>query len=171
MSEGPPSCVTNPSQIPSNSAHAAESLSMEDESATDYANNASIAAMRETRPLHELMDLKADPGSFVSRRLEAQDFANYVTDTDTDAENSDLPPARRWVWYCKLRTCPKYYRAWTCKSNFLLHLYETSEHRNDEQSRTREGRREYTKLCREETAYDLSEPNKKPPQDGARESA
>ncbi|KAI7971756.1 hypothetical protein EIK77_000910 [Talaromyces pinophilus] len=124
-------------------------------------------AMLETRPLEELeVELDTDPSTFVSRSVQAQDFsAYYVTDTDTDTENSVLPRHRRWVWYCKLRSCPKYYSAWTCKSNFLIHIYESTEHREDDGNISREGRRQFVKSCREETAYDLSEPKTTPPQD------
>lgn len=94
----------------------------------------------------------------------AQEFSEYIADTDTDGENSGLAPSRRYVWYCKLRTCSKYYTAWSCKSNFLLHLYETPVHRDDPNTKTREGRRQLSRSWREETAYDLSE-RKGPPQE------
>lgn len=104
--------------------------------------------------------------SFVYDSIAAQSFGDYLADTDTDTENSNLPSCRRWVWYCKLRACPKYYTAWSCKTNFLLHLYETPVHREDAATRTREGRRQLARTWREETAYDLSEPKKQPPKDG-----
>ena len=135
------------------------------ETSPNHANSIAFIdpAMLETRPIDEFnMGLDADPSTFVSRCIAAQDFADYLTDTDTDAENSVLPRNRRWVWYCKLRTCPKYCSTWICKSNFLLHLYETPEHRGGVD---RERRRQFVKCCREETAYDLSEPKKRPPQD------
>ena len=46
--------------------------------------------------------------------LQRKSLANI----DTDGENSDLAPSRRYVWYCKLRTCSKNYTAWSCKSHF-----------------------------------------------------
>ena len=49
-------------------------------------------------------------------------FEDYLTDADTDTENSSLSSDRRWVWYCKLRSCPDYYSAWTCITKFLLDL-------------------------------------------------
>ncbi|KAL9123988.1 MAG: hypothetical protein Q9217_006637 [Psora testacea] len=97
--------------------------------------------------------------------IAAQEFSEYLADTDTDEENSGLAPSRRYVWYCKLRTCSKYYTAWSCKTNFLLYLYETPVHRDDPTTSTREGRRQLSRSWREETAYDLSEPKKEPPQE------
>ncbi|KAI1144933.1 hypothetical protein F4825DRAFT_475223 [Nemania diffusa] len=95
--------------------------------------------------------------------LATQSFGDYLGDDDTDTENASLPPHRRWVWYCKHRTCPKYYCAWTCKTNWLVHLYETPVHREDSATTTREGRLELSRAWREETAFDLSEPKKMPP--------
>lgn len=92
----------------------------------------------------------------------AQSFSEYLADTDIDEENSGLAPSRCFVWYCKLRTCSKYYIAWSCKPNFLLHLYETPVHREDPTTSTLEGRRQLSKRWREETAYYLSEPKKEP---------
>lgn len=99
----------------------------------------------------------------------AQDFSEYLADTDTDGENESLAPSRRYVWYCKLRTCSKYYTAWSCKTNFHLHLYETPVHRDDPNTKTREGRRQLARSWREETAYDLSEPKKEPPHEPPQE--
>lgn len=122
-------------------------------------------AMRTTRTLEEMsIDLKDDTENFVSRCIAAQSFAEYLTDSDTDTENSTLPPTRRWVWYCKLPSCPKYYSAWTCKTNFLLHLYDTPMHREDDNTKSRESRRTLARSWRKETAYDLSEPKESPPQ-------
>ncbi|KAI0438936.1 hypothetical protein F4803DRAFT_533180 [Xylaria telfairii] len=101
--------------------------------------------------------------NFLADCLASQSFGNYLGDTDTDTENASLPPHRRWVWYCKHRACPKYYSAWASKTNWLLHLYETPEHREDSTTTTREGRLELAKAWREETAFDLSEPKKLPP--------
>lgn len=112
----------------------------------------------------EIIDGNEEP-EFVRDSVAAQSFSEYLADTDTDGENSVLVPSRRYVWYCKLRTCSKYYTAWSCKSNFLLHLYETPLHRDDPTTSTREGRRQLSRSWREETAYDLSEPKKKPPQE------
>ncbi|KAE8340223.1 hypothetical protein BDV24DRAFT_134435 [Aspergillus arachidicola] len=124
-----------------------------------------IDAMRTTRTLEEMgVDLDDNTESFLSRSIAAQSFADYLTDSDTDTENSTLPPSRRWVWYCKLPGCPKYYAAWTCKTNFLLHLYETPMHREDDNTKTRESRRTLARNWRAETAYDLSEPKETPPQ-------
>ncbi len=106
-----------------------------------------------------------DELDFVRDSVAAQSFGEYLADTDTDEENSGLAPSRRYVWYCKLRTCSKYYTAWSCKGNFLLHLYETPVHRDDPDTRTRDGRRQLSRSWREETAHDLSEPKKEPPQE------
>jgi hypothetical protein len=42
---------------------------------------------------------------------------DYLTDSDTDADNADLCSAYRWAWYCGDPACPKYWSAWPCKSN------------------------------------------------------
>ena len=90
--------------------------------------------------------------NFVRDSVAAQSFSEYLADTDTDEDNSDLAPSRRYVWYCKLRTCPKYYTAWSCKTKFLLHLYETLVHRDDPTTSTRDRRRQLSRSWREETA-------------------
>lgn len=124
-----------------------------------------IDAMRTTRTLEEMgIDLNDNTESFVSRCIAAQSFADYLTESDTDTENSTLPPTRRWVWYCQLPGCPKYYSAWTCKTNFLCHLYETPIHCEDDNTKTRESWRTLAKSWRKETAFDLSEPKESPPQ-------
>ncbi|PMD16204.1 hypothetical protein NA56DRAFT_709010 [Hyaloscypha hepaticicola] len=61
---------------------------------------------------------------------------DYLTNSDTDADNADLGSARRWAWYCKDPACPKYWSAWSSKSNFWLHLYETAVHRADVRTHT-----------------------------------
>ncbi|OAA63271.1 hypothetical protein SPI_03434 [Niveomyces insectorum RCEF 264] len=86
-----------------------------------------------------------------------------VTDTDTD--NASLPDHRRWVWYCKLRSCPDYYKSWISKTNFLLHLAETSVHRDDPSTKTRKGRQDLAEAWKEETTFDLSEPKKRSPEE------
>lgn len=101
---------------------------------------------------------------FVRDSVAAHSFSEYLADTDTDEENSGFATCRCYVWYCKLRTCTKYYTAWSRKSNFLLHLYETVVHRDDPNTKKSEGRRQLSRSRREETAYDLSEPKKEPPQ-------
>ena len=103
-----------------------------------------------------------DEANFVSASIASQSFGEHLGDTDTDSENSTLAPSRRYVWYCKLRTCPSYYSAWSCKSNFLLHLYETPQYREDPSINTREGRRQLGRSWREKMTYDLSELKKKP---------
>lgn len=103
--------------------------------------------------------------SFLFDGINSHSFSDYLRDSDTDTENSSLPPTRRWVWYCKHRTCPGYYSAWLRKTNFLLHLYETPVHREDATTTTQDGRRQLAKAWREETAYDLSEPKKRPPKE------
>ena len=103
---------------------------------------------------------------FVRGSMRSRSFENYFGDTDTDTENSSLPHTRRWVWYCKNPACPKYYAAWTCKSNFILHLYETPIHREDVTTHARDSRRQLVRASREETAFDLSEPKKRPPPQG-----
>ncbi|PGG95018.1 hypothetical protein AJ79_10316 [Helicocarpus griseus UAMH5409] len=97
--------------------------------------------------------------------LTSQSSAEYFCgpDSDTDTENLTLPKGRRWAWYCKLPGCPKYYRPWALKTNFMLHLYETPAHQNDPATRTREGRRRLAESWQEETDYDMTEPVKKPP--------
>jgi hypothetical protein len=45
-------------------------------------------------------------------------------------------------------------------------LYETSLHREDAITRTREGRRKLARSWREERAYDFSEPKKRSPEEG-----
>lgn len=129
-----------------------------------------LAAMMTTRTIEELgIDLDGTRNSdkegvlpiFQNRGSPA--FDQYLTDNDTGSENSSLPPSRRWVWYCKLRDCPQYWSTWTCKSNFLLHLYESPQHRADTRIKTRQGRRQLSASWKEETAYHLSEPKKLPP--------
>ncbi|KAH7118412.1 hypothetical protein EDB81DRAFT_817269 [Dactylonectria macrodidyma] len=104
--------------------------------------------------------------TFLEDGISSQSSGDYIADTDTDTDNSSLPSHRRWVWYCKLRACPDYYSAWSCKTNFLLHLFDTQVHREDPATRTRQGRRKLAEAWREETAYDLSEPKKRPPEEG-----
>lgn len=120
---------------------------------------------KDTKPLDEKgLDLTGgNEDSFASRCIAAQSFADYLTDADTDTENSTLPSSRRWVWYCKLPHCPGYYSAWTCKTNFLFHLYETPAHLNDAAIKTRAGRRSLANNWKEEKAFDLSEPKKQSP--------
>ena len=122
-----------------------------------------------TKPIDHSGHSHLDGLDYISASIAAQSFSDYLDDKDTDDENSILPPDRRWAWYCKLSTCPKYYSAWSCKSNFLLHLYETPEHYEDKATHTRQGRRELAQAWREETAYDMSEPKKRPPQDKDRQ--
>lgn len=43
--------------------------------------------------------------------VSCQALAEYLTETDTDAENASLPHMRRWLWHCKPRHCLKYYSA------------------------------------------------------------
>ncbi|KAI1420370.1 hypothetical protein F5Y12DRAFT_719595 [Xylaria sp. FL1777] len=102
--------------------------------------------------------------NFVFECIASSDFADYLSDNDTDAENSTLPATRRWAWYCKLPACPEYYKAWVSKSNFSLHLYESEAHRRDPAAATRKGRRELTAAWKEETAFDMSEPKKRAPE-------
>ena len=83
---------------------------------------------------------------------------DYLTNSDTDADNADLCGARRWAWYCKDPACPKYWVAWSCKSNFWLHLYETAVHRADVRTHTRVGRRELARDWRVETDWEMKEP-------------
>lgn len=112
-------------------------------------------------------DTKNDgENNFAFDCITSQSFGDYLGDTDTDTENSKLPPTRRWVWYCKHRSCPGYYSAWSCKTNFLLHLYETPIHREDATTSTPKGRRQLAMAWREETTFDLSEPKKRPPEEG-----
>jgi hypothetical protein len=91
---------------------------------------------------------------------------DYLTNSDTDADNADLCSARRWTWYCKDPACPKYWSAWSCKSNFWLHLYETAVHRADVRTHTRVGRRELAKEWRVETGWEMKEPKQPKPAPG-----
>ena len=59
--------------------------------------------------------------------------------------------------------CPKYWSAWSCKSNFWLHLYETAVHRADVRTNTRVGRRELAKEWRVETDWEMKEPKQPKP--------
>jgi hypothetical protein len=102
--------------------------------------------------------------NFVSECISAQSFADYLADADTDTDNDILPHTRRWAWYCKKPECPGYYSAWLSKTNFLLHLYESTVHREDSATQTLEGRRQLATKWREETAFDMSEPKKVPPE-------
>lgn len=94
---------------------------------------------------------------FVARSIAAQEFGEYMTESDTDTENATAPHGRRWVWLCKSPQCSKNGAAWTCKTNWLLHLYETPAHREDQRTRTREGRRALSRSWRAERAYDFSD--------------
>jgi hypothetical protein len=42
---------------------------------------------------------------------------DYLTNSDTDADNADPCSARRRAWYCKDPVCPKYWSAWSCKTS------------------------------------------------------
>lgn len=106
-------------------------------------------------------------GTFLSDCLAFQRAGggdDFYAETDTDTDNASLPAHRRWVWYCKLRSCPDYYRAWTLKTNFLLHLAETPVHSDDPATKTKKGRQQLADAWKEETAFDLSEPKKLPPE-------
>lgn len=91
---------------------------------------------------------------------------DYMTNSDTDTDNADLSRTRRWAWYCKDPVCPKYWSAWSCKSNFWLHLYETDVHRADVRTHTRVGRRELAKEWRVETDWEMKEPKQPKPASG-----
>jgi hypothetical protein len=65
---------------------------------------------------------------------------DYLTESDTDADNADMCSAHRWAWYCGDPACPKYWSAWPCKSNSWLHLYETAVHDADVRTHTHTGR-------------------------------
>jgi hypothetical protein len=73
---------------------------------------------------------------------------DYLTNSNTDADNADLGGARWWAWYCKDPACPKYWSAWSVKSNFWLHLYETAVHRADVRTHTRVRRQELARAWR-----------------------
>ncbi len=91
---------------------------------------------------------------------------DYLTTSDTDADNADLPRTRRWAWYCKDPACPKYWMAWLCKSNFWLHLYETAVHREDVRTHTRAGRRELAREWRVDTDWEMKGPKQPKPARG-----
>jgi hypothetical protein len=84
----------------------------------------------------------------VAHNIAAQEFADYLTCSDTDNENSTLPDARRWVWLCKGSKCLKHGTVWIGKINFLLHLYEIDAHRADHRTRSSTGRREISRKWR-----------------------
>ncbi|KAF8855940.1 HET-domain-containing protein [Acephala macrosclerotiorum] len=102
--------------------------------------------------------------NFVPESNATQSFDTFLVDTDTDADNSTLQYTRRWAWYCRLPACPDYNSAWNCKTNFLLHLYETPVHREDITTKTRRGRRRLARAWRKETAFDMSEPKERLPE-------
>src|SRR5437016_8881210 len=63
----------------------------------------------------------------------------------------------------------KYWSAWSCKSNFWLHLYETAVHRADVWTHTWVGRRELAREWRVETDWEMKElkqPKPAPGQNG-----
>lgn len=91
---------------------------------------------------------------------------DYMTSSDTDTDNAALRGDRRWAWYCKDPACPKYWNAWSCKSNFWLHLYETDVHRADERTHTRAKRRELARNWRVETDWQMKEPKQPKPDPG-----
>ncbi|KAI1748827.1 hypothetical protein F4782DRAFT_343870 [Xylaria castorea] len=91
---------------------------------------------------------------------------DYLTSSDTDADNADLSPTHRWAWYCKDPACPLYWRAWLCKSNFWLHLFETDVHRADSRTRTRVGRRNMAREWRVKTDWEMREPKQPRPTRG-----
>jgi len=95
--------------------------------------------------------------TFVARSIAAQKFGDYLQDSDTDTDNASLPRSRRWVWVCKLEQCLKHGTAWTCKTNFLLHLFETAVHQDDDLTKSRTGRRQICGQWREERAFDFSD--------------
>ena len=72
-------------------------------------------------------------------------------------DNADLCSVHRWAWYCKDPACPKYWSAWSCKSNFWLHLYKTAVHRADARTYTRVGRRKLAREWRVETDWEMKE--------------
>ncbi len=88
---------------------------------------------------------------------------DYLTTSDTDADNAALCCAHRWAWYCKNPACPKYWSAWSCKSNFWLHLYETAVHRADIRTHTQVGRRKLVREWRVETDWEMKEPKQSKP--------
>jgi hypothetical protein len=88
---------------------------------------------------------------------------DYLTNSDTDVDNADLHSARRWAWYCKDPACPKYWSAWSCKSNFWLHPHETAVHRVDVRTHTRVGHRELAREWRVETDWEMKEPKQPKP--------
>jgi len=75
-------------------------------------------------------------------------------------EGYSLYSARRWVWYYKDLAYPKYWSAWSCKSNFWLHVYKTAVHRADVRTHTcRELAREWSV----ETEWEMKEPKEPEP--------
>ncbi|TRX96528.1 hypothetical protein FHL15_002800 [Xylaria flabelliformis] len=114
-------------------------------------------AMLTTEPLSS--DTTTDV--LVIARTSAQ--FDYLTSSDTDADNADLFPTHRWAWYCKDPTCPQYWSAWSCKSNFWLHLFETEVHRADLRTHTRVGRRNLAREWRVKTDWEMTEPKQPKP--------
>ena len=111
--------------------------------------------MLTTRPL--------DPTDFVDNPTDPSHPFDYLTISDTDTDNADLPSTRRWAWYCKDPACPKYWTSWSCKTNFWLHLYETAVHSSDVRTHTRIGRRELAREWRVETDWEMNEPKQPKP--------
>jgi len=74
-----------------------------------------------------------------------------LPDEQRHRRGHDLCSARRWAWYCKDPACPKCWSAWSCKSNFWLHLYETAVHYADIRTYTRVGRRDLAREWRVKT--------------------
>jgi hypothetical protein len=105
-------------------------------------SNQNYQAMLTTEPL--------DTANIVDVPADLSTPFDYLTNGDTDADNADLCSARRWAWYYKDPACPKYWSAWSCKSNFWLHLYETAVHRADVRTHIRVGRRELAREWRVE---------------------
>ena len=112
-------------------------------------------AMLTTEPLDtaKIVDVPADLSTLF----------DYLTNSDTDADNVDLCSSRRWAWYCKDPACHKCWSAWSCKSNFWLHRYETAVHRADVRTHTRVGRRELAREWRVETDWEVKEPKQPKP--------
>ncbi|GAW19312.1 hypothetical protein ANO14919_087980 [Xylariales sp. No.14919] len=96
---------------------------------------------------------------------------DYLTSSDTDADNADLFPTHRWAWYCKDPACPKYWSAWSCKSNFWVHLFETDVHRADLRTHTRVGRRNLAREWRVKTDWQMTEPKQPKPTRGTNGTA
>jgi hypothetical protein len=70
-------------------------------------------AMLTTEPL--------DTANIVDVSADLSTPFDYLTNSDTDADNADLCSAHRWAWYCKDPACPKYWSAWSSPTSSYIY--------------------------------------------------